>query len=165
MIKIGDKEISFNKSFKLILQTKLANPHYKPELQVCKHDVSTRLARQKLFYFNVLQAQTTLINFTVTKDSLEDQLLAMVVAKEQPEQEMLKAELTRQQNEYKITLKYLEDSLLARLSEATGNFLGDYELVENLETTKRTSADVEEKVYNNIFIKSLIKLVQFLFKG
>ena len=101
----------------------------------------------------MLQAQTTLINFTVTKDSLEDQLLAMVVAKEQPEQEMLKAELTRQQNEYKITLKYLEDSLLARLSEATGNFLGDYELVENLETTKRTSADVEEKVCYKVYIK------------
>ncbi|CAF4425056.1 unnamed protein product, partial [Rotaria magnacalcarata] len=43
----------------LILQTKLANPHYKPEMQ----------------------AQTTLINFTVTKDGLEDQLLADVVAK------------------------------------------------------------------------------------
>ncbi|ESO06977.1 hypothetical protein HELRODRAFT_171012 [Helobdella robusta] len=124
VIKVGDKEINFNKNFRLILHTKLANPHYKPELQ----------------------AQTTLINFTVTKDSLEDQLLAMVVAKEQPELEVLKADLTRQQNEYKITLKHLEDSLLARLSEASGNFLGDYELVENLETTKRTSADVEEKV-------------------
>lgn len=45
-IKIGDKEVDFNPNFKLILQTKLANPHYKPEMQ----------------------AQTTLINFTVTRD-------------------------------------------------------------------------------------------------
>lgn len=45
-IKMGEKEVEFNPKFRLILQTKLGNPHYKPEMQ----------------------AQTTLINFTVTKD-------------------------------------------------------------------------------------------------
>jgi dynein heavy chain len=123
-IKIGDKEVEYNPNFRLILHTKLANPHYKPEMQ----------------------AQTTLINFTVTRDGLEDQLLAAVVAKERPDLEQLKANLTRQQNEFKITLKQLEDSLLARLSAAQGNFLGDYALVENLETTKRTAIEIEEKV-------------------
>ena len=44
-IKMGDKEVEYHPSFKLILQTKLANPHYQPEMQ----------------------AQTTLINFTVTR--------------------------------------------------------------------------------------------------
>ena len=33
-----------------------------------------------------------------------------------------------------------------RLSAAEGNFLGDYALVENLETTKRTATEIEEKV-------------------
>ena len=56
-IKIGDKEIEYNREFQLFLHTKMANPHYKPELQ----------------------AQTTLINFTVTRQGLEDQLLAEVV--------------------------------------------------------------------------------------
>lgn len=54
-IKIGDKEVDFSPNFRLILQTKLANPHYQPEMQ----------------------AQTTLINFTVTKDGLEEQLLGV----------------------------------------------------------------------------------------
>ena len=31
-MKIEDKECEFNKNFRLILQTKLANTHYKPEL-------------------------------------------------------------------------------------------------------------------------------------
>lgn len=52
-IRIGDKEVDYNPNFRLILQTKLANPHYKPEMQ----------------------AQTTLINFTVTREGLEQQLL------------------------------------------------------------------------------------------
>ena len=52
----------------MVLQTKLANPHYKPEMQ----------------------AQATLINFTVTKDGLEDQLLAEVVATERPDLEKTK---------------------------------------------------------------------------
>ncbi|XP_077407169.1 dynein axonemal heavy chain 9 isoform X2 [Vanacampus margaritifer] len=123
-IKVGDKECEYNPGFRLILHTKFANPHYQPELQ----------------------AQCTLINFTVTRDGLEDQLLAAVVSMERPDLEELKSNLTKQQNGFKITLKTLEDNLLSRLSSASGNFLGDTELVENLETTKRTAADIEEKV-------------------
>lgn len=58
----------------------------------------------------------------------------------------VQANLTKSQNEFKIHLKELEDSLLARLSAASGNFLGDTALVENLETTKRTAMEIEEKV-------------------
>nr|XP_033816070.1 dynein heavy chain 17, axonemal isoform X1 [Geotrypetes seraphini] len=123
-IKIGDKEVEYHPDFHLILHTKLFNPHYKPEMQ----------------------AQCTLINFLVTRDGLEDQLLAAVVAKERPDLEELKANLTKQQNEFKIVLKELEDSLLARLSAASGNFLGDTALVENLETTKNTALEIEQKV-------------------
>lgn len=46
----------------------MANPHYQPEIQ----------------------AQTTLINFTVTRDGLEDQLLAEVVKAERPDLEETK---------------------------------------------------------------------------
>eukprot|EP01135_Chromosphaera_perkinsii_P002940 Nk52_evm51s230 gene=Nk52_evmTU51s230 len=123
-IKFGDKEVEYDSRFRLIIQTKLANPHYPPEIQ----------------------AQTTLINFTVTQEGLEDQLLADVVINERPDLEKTKAELTVQQNEFKIKLKDLEDALLSRLSAAEGNFLGDTALVENLEITKRTAAEIEEKV-------------------
>uniref|UniRef100_A0A8C6C0I2 Dynein axonemal heavy chain 9 n=1 Tax=Monodon monoceros TaxID=40151 RepID=A0A8C6C0I2_MONMO len=123
-IKIGDKECEYNPKFRLILHTKLANPHYQPELQ----------------------AQATLINFTVTRDGLEDQLLAAVVSMERPDLEKLKSDLTKQQNGFKITLKTLEDNLLSRLSSASGNFLGETALLENLEITKQTAAEVEKKV-------------------
>uniref|UniRef100_A0A674GE64 Dynein axonemal heavy chain 17 n=1 Tax=Taeniopygia guttata TaxID=59729 RepID=A0A674GE64_TAEGU len=123
-IRIGDKEVEYNQQFRLILHTRCFNPHYKPEVQ----------------------AQCTLINFLVTREGLEDQLLAAVVARERPDLEALKASLTKSQNEFKIKLKELEDSLLARLSAAGGDFLRDTALVENLEITKRTAKEIEEKV-------------------
>ena len=55
------------------------------------------------------------------------------------------AELMKQRNKYTITLKKLEDNLLARLSAATGNFLNDTKLVENLEKTRSTALEIEEK--------------------
>lgn len=73
VVKIGDREVDYSPSFRLILHTKLANPHYKPEMQ----------------------AQTTLINFTVTKDGLEVQLLAEVVKAERPDLETLKVSLKK----------------------------------------------------------------------
>ena len=123
-VKLGDKEVEYNPSFQLFLHSKMANPHYKPELQ----------------------AQTTLINFTVTKSGLEDQLLAEVVKADRPDLEEQKAALTRQQNEYKILLKSLEDDLLSRLSNAGDDILSDTTLVENLEKTKATATDIEAKV-------------------
>ena len=119
-LRMGEKEIDYNPSFQLILQTKLANPHYKPEMQ----------------------AQTTLINFTVTRDGLEEQLLAEVVKAERPDLEKQKADLTTEQNRFKITLKLLEDDLLSRLSSAGENVLEDASLVLNLEKTKKTAAEV-----------------------
>ncbi|KAJ1558852.1 Dynein heavy chain 9, axonemal [Nowakowskiella sp. JEL0078] len=123
-IKMGDKEVEYDNRFRLILQTRLPNPHYPPEIQ----------------------AQSTLINFTVTLAGLEDQLLADVVNIERPDLEKTKAELTKQQNEFKIKLTELEDALLYSLSTAQGNFLGDTALVENLEITKLTATDIESKV-------------------
>ena len=54
--------------------------------------------------------------------------------------------LTKHQNDFKIELKYLEDDLLLRLSAAEGSFLDDTELVERLERTKATAAEIERKV-------------------
>jgi dynein heavy chain len=123
-IMIGDKEVEYNPKFRLILHTKMGNPHYKPEMQ----------------------AQCTLINFTVTQDGLEDQLLADVVASERADLQELKAQLTRDQNQFMITLKELEDNLLAALSNAEGNICEDEALVIGLETTKATAAEIAAKV-------------------
>ena len=59
-IKLGDNTIEYSSDFRLYITTKLRNPHYLPELSV----------------------KVTLLNFMITPEGLEDQLLGIVVAKE-----------------------------------------------------------------------------------
>lgn len=134
IIVIGDKEIDYNPEFRLILQTKLGNPHFKPEIQ----------------------AQTTLINFSITDDGLNQQLLAEVVKIERADLEERKSSLTQKQNEFKITLKKLEEDLLYQLSNAGENVLDDESLVLNLEKSKETSVEVEIQIEE---IKSTSKYI------
>ncbi|KAA6419077.1 MAG: flagellar outer dynein arm heavy chain beta [Trebouxia sp. A1-2] len=124
ILKIGDNEVEYDQNFRLYLQTKLANPHYKPEIA----------------------AQTTLVNFCVTEVGLEEQLLAQVVDHERPDLQEQARSLVRQLGEYTITLKELEDNLLQRLANSQGDILEDIALIENLEETKRTAVDIAEKV-------------------
>ena len=70
-IKLGDNIIEYSKYFKLFLTSKLRNPHYTPE-------ISTKM---------------TIVNFMITKEGLEDQLLELCVAKEKPENEELRSKL------------------------------------------------------------------------
>ena len=123
-VKLGDKEVEYNKNFRLFLHTKLSNPHYPPEIQ----------------------AETTLINFTVTEKGLEDQLLALVVNKERPDLEETKNQLIAQNTEFTIKLKQLEDDLLHKLSTAEGDITEDVVLIESLEESKRVATEINEKV-------------------
>ncbi|MCJ8728742.1 hypothetical protein PDJAM_G00007970 [Pangasius djambal] len=123
-IRLGDRDCEYNSRFWLLLHTKLANPDFPPELQ----------------------AQTTLINFTVTQAGLEEQLLGQVVSHDRPDLETMKLELSTQQYLCQIELKKLEDELLSRLSAAEGSFLRDAALVEQLEHTKNTAAHIQTKV-------------------
>lgn len=123
-LQLGDKEIALSPNFKLFLHTKLSNPHYPPEIQ----------------------AECALINFTVTEAGLEDQLLALVVRKERPDLAQQKEELIQQQNEFKIKLKQLEKNLLHQLTTAEGDILENITLIENLESSKKISIEIQEKV-------------------
>jgi ABC-type dipeptide/oligopeptide/nickel transport system ATPase component len=123
-IKVGSEEVAYDPKFRLFLQTKLSNPHYKPEVA----------------------AQCTLINFIVTEVGLEDQLLARVVNREKPELEEKRTGLVRAINQYMVTLTDLENQLLERLSNAPDDILSDVALIEGLEKTKEAAIEIEQKV-------------------
>ena len=124
ILKFAGKDLVLSKTFKLFLQTKLSNPHYPPEVQ----------------------AETALINFTVTELGLADQLLALVVERERPDLARRRVELINQQNDFKIKLKQLEDDVLYKLATAQGDILENISLIENLEYSKKLSNEINEKV-------------------
>ena len=123
-LKLGEDEIEYHDEFRMFLQTKLSNPHYPPEIQ----------------------AECTLVNFTVTPAGLEDQLLALVVSKERPDLAKQKKQLVQQENQFKIKMIELEDEILARLAAAEGDITEDKDLIEGLEAAKMTSNDINEKL-------------------
>ena len=123
-IKFGGEEVEYDSKFQLYLQTKLSNPHYKPEIA----------------------AQCTLINFIATEKGLEDQLLAKTVGKERPELEEKAQALQASFQQYKIQLVQLEDDLLERLANAPEDILSDVPLIEGLEATKLAAKEIFEAV-------------------
>ena len=54
--------------------------------------------------------------------------------------------MIRQQNEFRIKLKELEDGLLKQLSESKGDILEDVDLIVSLEAAKALSVEIGEKV-------------------
>lgn len=114
MIRLGDATIPYNDDFKFIITTKLANPHYLPEICI----------------------KVTVINFTVTPEGLEDQLLVDVVKYEQPELEQQKDQLVVQLAEFKRQLADTEAKILKLVSEASDDILDDEELIVTLDQSK-----------------------------
>lgn len=62
-IKMGEKTITYDESFKFFMTTTLPNPHYTPETSV----------------------KVTILNFAITPQGLEEQMLNLLVQLEMPE--------------------------------------------------------------------------------
>ncbi|CAE7943172.1 DNAH6, partial [Symbiodinium sp. KB8] len=124
LLRLGDTDVPYSDEFKLYITTKLANPHYMPEVCI----------------------KATIINFTVTQRGLEDQLLVDVVKFERPELEDKKDQLIVSIADDKRSLKELEDKILRLLSESEGNILDDEALIDSLAASKKTSAAIESRM-------------------
>ena len=79
---------------------------------------------------------------------LEQQLLGRVVLQERAELEEQRQKLVEEVSSNQKTLKGLEDDLLYRLANSTGNLLDDTQLIEVLGVTKTTAGEVKEKLQN-----------------
>ena len=123
-ISVSGKNCDYVDSFMLYMITRLPNPHFTPEDQ----------------------SKCTIVDFTVTQKGLEEQLLGRVIQKEQRSlEESLKNVLEEVTGNTKALLR-LDQMLLVRLSENTGNLLDDEELISVLADTKSKSTDVKEKL-------------------
>ncbi|XP_068620608.1 LOW QUALITY PROTEIN: dynein axonemal heavy chain 10 [Battus philenor] len=123
-VLLGSSEVDYDPHFRLYLTTKLANPQFNP----------------------AAYAKAVVINYTVTVQGLEDQLLSVVVRAERSDLEEQRESLIMETSANKSLLSGLEDSLLRELATSTGNMLDNVELVNTLENTKSKAAEVMEKL-------------------
>lgn len=124
LIRLGDTDVDYDPNFKFYTTTKMANPHYLPEVCI----------------------KVTIINFTVTMKGLEDQLLGDVVRKERPDLEEQKDRLVVSISNDKRQLNDLEDKILKLLKESEGNILDDEVLINTLNNSKLTSGMIQGRV-------------------
>merc|ERR1719313_3164355 len=75
-----------------------------------------------------------------------DQMLGILVAREEPDTEKKRQNLIVESATSKAQLKEIEDRILELLSNAKGNILDDEELINTLATSKVASQRIEERV-------------------
>jgi dynein heavy chain len=121
-VRIGDKEVDYDDNFRLYLTTKLANPHYDPEIF----------------------GKTSIINYSVTRQGLEDQLLNVVVGRERGDLEEKREGLIQEMSQSTAMLEQLENTLLRELASSSGLILDNDELIRTLENTKAKALEISQ---------------------
>lgn len=109
------------------MTTNLRNPHYSPETSV----------------------KVTIINFAITPFGLEEQMLAKIVEKENPNLENRKNEIVRKNAQDKRDLIATEDQILYSLSSTKGDIadiLLDETLINQLQNSKKFAAEINQRV-------------------
>ncbi|XP_052360063.1 cytoplasmic dynein 2 heavy chain 1 isoform X2 [Oncorhynchus keta] len=124
VVQIGDKVIDYNEEFRLFLATRNPSPFIPPDAA----------------------SVVTEVNFTTTRAGLRGQLLALTIQQEKPELETQKTRLLQQEEDKKIQLATLEESLLETLATAQGNILENKELIDSLNQTKSSSALIQDSL-------------------
>ncbi|XP_018322727.1 dynein heavy chain 3, axonemal isoform X2 [Agrilus planipennis] len=122
-MKLGDNVLEYSFDFRFYITTKLRNPHYLPEIAV----------------------KVSLLNFMITPQGLQDQLLGIVVARDLPELEEKKNVMIVESANNKKTLKEIEDKILEVLSSSEGNVLEDETAIRILSSSKVLSEEIQAK--------------------
>jgi len=123
-IKFGEKLIDYNNDFKFYVTTKLPRPHYPPSICV----------------------KVTLLNFNVTPEGLEDQMLNIIVQIEEPVKDQQRQKNIEEFFINKEKQKKTEDLILKLLYEAQGDLLDDELLIDTLQKSKIESKEIDEKL-------------------
>lgn len=122
-IKVGEQVIDYNASFRCFLTTKLSNPAFQPEI-TCK---------------------VTLVNFMITKEGLEDQLLELTVSKERIDLEESRIKIIEQNHNNSIKMEEIENEILTTLKNSEGNILDNEDAINTLKRSNILSQSIKER--------------------
>ncbi len=116
-VNIFSHNVELDPSFRLYIISELKNPRFGPDISVL----------------------STQVNFHVTIEGLEEQMLSIVITNQKSELEDECIKLRKDALQYIKILKKLEDDILESLSKDIDSILSDEKLVETLNTSKKTS--------------------------
>ena len=121
-LRMGEKIIPYNESFRFFLTTTLPNPHYSPETSV----------------------KVTILNFAITPQGLEEQMLNLLVQLELPELQEKKNQIVEDNARSAKELRDIEDRILHGLTknENIAQILEDDDLINILADSKKTSEQI-----------------------
>jgi len=114
VIRLGDEVVTITNSFQFYMTTKLAKPHYSPE--IC--------------------SLVTMLNFAVTEEGLVEQTMNIIVKKEEPSIEKSREDVINKSVDIKKKLKVLEEELLKIVTTHKEQILESEKLLETLKNTK-----------------------------
>lgn len=123
LITLGDQDIDLSPSFTIFLSTRDPTVEFPPD--IC--------------------SRVTIVNFTVTRSSLQMQCLNQVLKVERPDIDQKRSDLLKLQGEFQLRLRHLEKNLLQVLNEVKGRILDDDTVISTLETLKKEAAEVSKK--------------------
>ena len=142
-IKLDREEpYPYGAGFKMFMTSKMPNPHYPPEVCI----------------------KVTLINFTVTSQGLEEQMLGDVVIKEKPEVEQKRLDIVVSMDRDQKTLKSIENNILKLLSENEVEQILDADtLINVLSESKVTTKEINERMAQSKVVETEIEATRALY--
>ena len=123
-LQFGDQQVVFDPNFRFYMLTIESNPSFTPE--TC--------------------SRVTILNFMVTHEGLEDQLLNSVVKCERPELEEQKNQLIKSMAVDQELLNEIENTILKLLESSESSFLDDEVLINTLNKSKAKSSEIKTRV-------------------
>lgn len=121
LMKFGDKMIQYNTDFQFFITTKMPAPHYSPEVCV----------------------KVTILNFMVTEEGLQDQMLNEIIRIEENKRYKQRISCIQLKSDNAIKKKQIDDQILLLLANSKEDILEDTELRESLASAKETQAQIE----------------------
>lgn len=123
-VKFGENLKQVDRKFYLYMSTTVPNPSFPPETS----------------------AKVNILNFTITPESLAEQLLAIVCKKELPKETDDRIKLIKQSVDFRKKLQESEDLILSMLQTSGENILEDEVLINSLTESKTVAEETERKL-------------------
>lgn len=141
-LRLQDRWVTVAQGFRFYVSTKLTRPHYGPETCVL----------------------VTMLNFQVTEEGLEDQLLNVLVSRKEPNTEKARLNNVREFHELKRKQKETEEKILSLLFSKDSDLLEDFVLIATLEKSKKESRDARVRLKEIESMKVRLSNIRNMYK-